>query len=84
MSELDEKYKAFVEEAVEQTLLRLGLNTSTSEDILELQRDFQHLRAWRKTTKNIERQSLLLVLGSLITGFLAAAWLGIKSLILKE
>ncbi len=64
-----------VEEAVEKTLERLGIDT---EDPIAMQRDFSHVRAWRESTEAIKRNSFKAVVTILITGIAGALWLGIK------
>lgn len=77
MSDLPNEYKALVEEAVEQTLLKLGLNIATSEDVVELQKDFQHLRKWRSAVNSAE-QNVLTVGLTLAVGVLAFVWVSFK------
>lgn len=79
-SHLPNEYRELVEEAVEQTLLKLGLDIAQPGSVLELQKDFQHLRKWRVAVGAIESKGALAVIGTLTAGFLAAAWLGIKQL----
>jgi hypothetical protein len=47
----------------------------------ELQRDFQFVRTWRTTSESIRGKALCTAVGIVITGALAALWLGIKSII---
>lgn len=81
MSDLTPETQAAVEEAVKQTLLKLGMDVSQPEHVVELQQDFQHLRKWRKSVNAVERQSFLGAMAVLGTGLVAALWLGIKQLI---
>lgn len=68
--------RSTIKEAVRETLIELGIDHS---DPLEMQKDFQHLREWRTTTEGMKSKGLIAVFGFLVTGILAAAWLGIKS-----
>lgn len=60
--------------AMEETFLRMGL---AADDPLEAQRDFQHLRSWRKSTESLGAKALATAIGIMVTGGLAALWLGI-------
>jgi hypothetical protein len=54
------------------------------EDRIELRRDFQHLRRWRKSYEQVERVGWGAVITVIITGALGALWLGFKTLIVKS
>ncbi len=62
--------------AVKETFLRMGLQ---SDDPLEAQKDFQHLRSWRQNTQSLGMKVLAAAIGLLVTGSLAALWIGIKA-----
>lgn len=62
--------------AVEETFLRMGLQT---DDPIEAQRDFQHLRSWRKSTESLGAKALAVAVGILITGALGALWAGLMT-----
>lgn len=64
-----------VAETVDQTLTRLGVDTS---DPLEFQRDMQHLREWRESINTVKRQSLITAIGIITAGVLGLIWLAIK------
>lgn len=64
-----------IAESVRQTLIQLGVE---SENPLEMQRDFQHLRNWRKSGEEIKRKSLMVVIGTFLTGLIGLIWLGIR------
>lgn len=49
-----------------------------ADDPLEVQRDFQHLRAWRKNTIAIKQNALLAVVTVVIPGLLWLIWTGLK------
>jgi hypothetical protein len=68
-----------VKTALDETFIRLGLAAS---DPIEAQRDFQHLRSWRKGTESLGMKVLVTALGLAVSGGLAALWLGIKATIL--
>lgn len=61
--------------AVKETLLKLGVD---SDDPLEVQRDFQHLREWRTSINTVKKQGLVTAVGIITAGILGAAWLAFK------
>ena len=77
--ELPPGQEKLVKKVVAETLLSLGLITHDPEEIVELQKDFRHLREWRKNSETIQRNSLWFVLSSGLAGMLALLWMGFKS-----
>lgn len=75
-----EEAHALIREAVRETFLMLGVKV---DDPIEVQKDFQHLREWRNTTESIKSKGLLTVMGILVSGMLAALWVGIKEFVGK-
>lgn len=67
--------RVLIRETVRETLLTLGLST---DDPIQVQRDFQHLREWRETTEAVKSKALLATIGLLTSGAVAAIWIGIK------
>ena len=78
--EFREELKEIVAESVRQTLMQLGI---ASNDPIEMQRDMQHLREWRRTMDTIKSKGLLTIIGMFCTGIMAAIWLGIKEFLHK-
>jgi hypothetical protein len=78
--EQKEELKLLVAESVKQTLIQLGIS---SDDPLEVQRDMQHLREWRKSMESIKSKGLLTAVAIAVTGILAALWVGIKDIIVN-
>lgn len=64
-----------VADAVAETLLKLGIDAA---DPLELQRDMQHLRAWRESVDTVKRQGIITAVGILIAGMIGLVWVSIK------
>lgn len=75
-----EEARALIREAVRETFLMLGVKV---DDPIEVQKDFQHLREWRNTTESIKSKGLLTVMCILVSGMLAALWVGIKEFVGK-
>lgn len=66
-----------VDRAVEKTLFSLGLNVETTKDIEEVRADFAHLRRWRESVDQLQRKSMLTIIGTLITGAIGTFLLGL-------
>ena len=64
-----------VAEAVKQTLMQLGVDTS---DPIAMQRDFQHLRQWRESGEDLKRKGTLAVMGIFLSGLVSLILLGLK------
>ena len=64
-----------VAEAVKQTLMQLGVDTS---DTFAMQRDFQHLRQWRESGEDLKRKGTVALLGIFFSGLASLLILGLK------
>lgn len=53
------------------------------EDRRELQADFRHLRKWRKSVDAATGITFKVAVTMLVSGFLAAVWLGAKAMLGK-
>jgi hypothetical protein len=69
-----------VAESVRQTLIQLGI---AAADPIEMQRDMQHLREWRKSMESIKAKTWMTILTVFLSGLLAALWLGMKAIVNK-
>lgn len=76
----EEEVRAIVRATVEETFLRLGVAV---DDPIEMQRDFSHLREWRVATESMKTKGLLTLTALLVTGGLAALWVGIRDYIVR-
>lgn len=74
----ESQLKQLMEEAVTDALVKLGVDTQAP---LEMQKDFQHLREWREATHTLQKRGLTVIMTTLITGGLAALYLGIKMML---
>lgn len=61
-------------EAVKEIFLTLGIKT---DDALEVQKDMQHLRAWRESVATVKKQSLVTAIGIITVGVLGLIWTAI-------
>lgn len=79
---MDPETKALIEDvaqeaankAVEGALTKLGVD---HQNPIEMQQDFARLREWRTSVDAIRRKGILTVVGVLVTGALAALWVGL-------
>lgn len=53
------------------------------EDRKELKADFVHLRKWRKSVDAATTLTFKVIVGTIVTGFLAALWVGLKAMLGK-
>ena len=65
--------------AVSELFLTMGVDTSDSKSLLDLQRDFAHVRAWREASETVKNAGLKAAVGVLVTGFLGAVYWFITS-----
>jgi len=68
--------KELLQEAVTDALVKLGMDI---DDPLEMQRDFQHLRDWRVAVNSVQSKGMLTLVALLVSGLVAAIWVGFKS-----
>lgn len=71
----EEEISALVEKGVYDAFVRVGMD---ADDPLSLQKDFQHLRDWRRSSESLRRSGRLAVLAFVITGLLGLIWVGLK------
>lgn len=71
----DQEVRTIVRATVKETLLALGIDT---DEPLEAQKDFQHLRAWRQSSDTVKSQGLVAAVGILVTGILGLVWIALK------
>ena len=67
----EDEIKKIISVTVSETLLKMGVST---DDPIEAQKDFQHLRSWRQSTEAVKRQSMLAAIGVVTAGMLALIW----------
>ncbi|MGJ4928163.1 hypothetical protein ACQR1I_16465 [Bradyrhizobium sp. HKCCYLS2038] len=76
LAEQQEHSKNVAEEAVAAVLRAFGLE---DDDHRELRADFQHLRRWRKSVEQAQSLTFKAVVGTIVSGLVAAIWLGVKT-----
>jgi len=60
---------------VRQTLLQMGVD---SDNPLESQKDFQHLRQWRRAGEDLRSKGMLALMSIFITGLVSLVIVGLK------
>jgi hypothetical protein len=65
-------------EAVNDLLLKMGVDVSQNGALIEMQADFQHVRKWRKSVETVQRQGLLTAVGVLVTGGIGALYMAFR------
>ena len=94
---LEQIARSAAEAAVKDTLTKLGIDHSdpiaAQRDFQalrevrhlvtdqEYQADLMHLRNWRKTMEGVKSKGSLTFIGLIVTGVMAALWLGFKEMI---
>lgn len=70
-----EEVREIIKDTVTETLISLGIDAANPT---EMQRDFQFVRSTRKSSESMKTKILMVILGAVMTGLVAAAWNGIK------
>lgn len=73
-----DQVEKIVQETISEIFIRLGI---PSGDPIEVQKDMQHLRQWRKGMESVQSKGILTMVGIAISGTIAAIWLGFKEMI---
>lgn len=74
-SEIEHIAAVSAEAAVRKVLLTMGVDTSDDKAMLEMQKDFAHVRTWRAATDTVKRQTLLTAIGIVVSGIAGALWM---------
>ena len=70
-----EELQKLIAEAVRQTLVQMGADPSNP---IEMQRDFQHLRQWRRAGEDLRSKGMLTLLSIFVTGSVALFLVGLR------
>ena len=63
---------------VDETLTKLGIEPT---DHREMQEDMIFLRRLRNTSETVKSRSIVVLVGTIITGMIAAVWIGLRSML---
>ncbi|MFA6984619.1 MAG: hypothetical protein WC213_00235 [Arenimonas sp.] len=88
VAEVLAEQKRLHEDNIDDVVLRTITTLLTSfgieeEDRKEMQADFRHLRRWRKSIEQTQTYAFKTIVTIIVTGFLGALWLGIKTMLGK-
>lgn len=73
-----------IDDVVLKTVVNLLTSFGFEEDERkELKKDFIHLRKWRISVESAEGLTVKVIVGTIVSGFIAAIWLGFKLLVGK-
>lgn len=70
--------KKAAEETVQKLFTALGVDVSTPAGIIEVQKDFAHIRKIRVTGLAILSKAVMTAIGIITTGFITTMWLTLK------
>jgi DUF1009 family protein len=88
VSEVLAEQKRLHTDQIDDVVLKTVVNLLTSfgfeeEDRKELRADFTHLRKWRKSVDAATGLTFKVVIGTIVSGFLAALYMGLKGILGK-
>lgn len=66
----EEELKKVITDTVKDTLTNIGCQT---DDPIEMQKDFAHLRDWRKSTEAVKKKGLLAAIGFIVVSTMGLA-----------
>jgi hypothetical protein len=73
-----EEIEEVVEQTIERTFLRFGIDLSTPDKVVQFQDDLRYVREWRTSMAAVRRAGLTAAIGTIVTGAIAAFVLGIR------
>jgi hypothetical protein len=79
LAEQQRLHKDAIDDVVMKTVVNLLTSFGFEEDERkELKKDFVHLRKWRLSVESAETPTFRVIVGTIVSGFLAALRVGIK------
>lgn len=78
-AEIEQIASEAARKAVRETFLALGVNATDSESIVEVQKDFAHVRESRLAFAAIKTRAYVVATGTVVTGIIAAIWMALRS-----
>lgn len=73
-AEIQDIATAAADAAVRKLFLTMGVDTSDDKALIEMQRDFAHVRNWRKAKEKLQTVTISTAIGTLVTGLLGLLW----------
>ena len=65
-------------EAVQELLLAMGANAGSPDSMIELQKDFAHIRAWRQSVDTMRTKGLTVATGIIVAGLIGLIWMAVR------
>ncbi len=79
LAEQSRLHKDSIDDVVLKTVVNLLTTFGFEEDERkELKKDFDHLRKWRISVESAQGLTVKVIVGTIVSGFLAAVWVGFK------
>lgn len=63
------------DKAIHRLFLTLGIDMTDTKEVIALQSDLKHVRAWRESTKTVKEHALKTAIGVIVAGGLG--WVGL-------
>ncbi|UZE51924.1 hypothetical protein ONR75_15950 [Rhodopseudomonas sp. P2A-2r] len=84
LAEQQRLHKEGIDDVVMKTVINLLTSFGFEEDERkELKKDFIHLRKWRISVESAEGLTVKVIVGTIVSGLVAAVWLGFKAFVGK-
>lgn len=84
LAEQQKRHREEIDAAILRTIATILTSFGIEkEDRIELRADFNHLRRWRKSVEQAQSLTFKVIVTAIVTGFVGAVWLGIKTLLSK-
>jgi hypothetical protein len=73
--EIRDMARTVAREVVHEMMLTMGVDASKPSGLIEMQKDFQSLREWRRSMESVRRHGLLTAVGVIVVGILGLIWM---------
>lgn len=64
--------------AVREMLVAMGANAEGPDALIEMQKDFAHIRKWRQSVEAVQTRGLMVAVGIIVTGIAGAIWMAVR------
>lgn len=75
-----EEVEVVIQKTVKETLYSIGIDAA---DPIEMQRDFQTLRDWRRASTSVRAKGTMTIIAIITAGIMGALWIGVKNVLGK-
>lgn len=77
-SEIEGIASAAAKQAVRELLVAMGVDANDPKALIEMQRDFAHIRRWRQSVETVRTQGLVVAVGIVFSGIAGAIWMAFR------